>query len=90
MKKRTYAWLTAAAPRVHTFGTTWPATLSDHRTVAILVLVSAQEDPLDTQELDVTKLIEGERKVAVRVSPTRLASERTAARRMASCRCAAP
>jgi hypothetical protein len=51
-------------------GFSWPADVSTHRRVGILVLVECAEDPLTTTHLDVGELLQGEPKAAYRESST--------------------
>jgi hypothetical protein len=59
-----------AYPVVQRLPVTWPADISTHRRVGVLVLVECAEDPLTATQLDVGELLASEPKSAYRESGT--------------------
>jgi photosystem II stability/assembly factor-like uncharacterized protein len=63
--------LVVGHPRVMTLPVVWPASIGDARQLAILVVVTSAEDGVAGSEVDVTTLIGGNPKVALRLTETR-------------------
>ena len=65
----------AGHPRVHTFDYTWPDSIGEAGEIAIVLLTHSPDDPLETEERDVNRLIESEPRAACRITRTRGAAD---------------